>query len=89
VRVLSRLPQAENRGLLLLEGLAQVPVQDAKLGQLPVEPRDLVIPLLEGRLYPLKCDALLLEPALRLFLPRRSRLRVARDLARAVRSCWS
>jgi hypothetical protein len=38
-------------------------VRDAELGQLPVEPRDLVIPLLEGRLCPLKCGALLLEPA--------------------------
>jgi hypothetical protein len=42
-------------------------VRDAELGQLPVEPRDLVIPLLEGCLCPLKCGALLLEPALRLF----------------------
>jgi hypothetical protein len=42
-------------------------VRDAELGQLPVEPRDLVIPLLEGRLCPLKCDALFLEPALRLY----------------------
>jgi hypothetical protein len=37
-RVLSRLPQAENHGFVLLEGLAQVLVRDAKLGQLPVEP---------------------------------------------------
>jgi hypothetical protein len=66
-RVLSRLPQVEDRGLLLLEGLAQVLVRDAELGQLPVEPRDLVIPLLEGRLRPLKCSMLLLKPALRLF----------------------
>jgi hypothetical protein len=66
-RVLSRLPQVENRGFLLLEGLALVFVRDAELGQLPVEPRDLVIPLLEGRLCPLKRGALLLEPALRLF----------------------
>jgi hypothetical protein len=67
VCVLSRLPQAENYGLLLLEGQAQVLVRDADLGQLPVEPRDLVIPLLEGRPCPLKCGALLLELALRLF----------------------
>jgi hypothetical protein len=37
------------------------------LGQLPVEPRDLVIPLLECHMCPLKCGALLLEPALRFF----------------------
>jgi hypothetical protein len=53
--------------LLLLEGLAQVLVRDVELGQLPVEPRDLVVPLLEVRLCPLKCGALLLEPALGLF----------------------
>jgi hypothetical protein len=66
-RVLSRLLQAENRGLLLLEGLAQVLVRDAELGQLPVEPRDLFVPLLEGRLRPLECSALLLESPLGLF----------------------
>jgi hypothetical protein len=68
-RVLSRLPQAENRGLLLHEGLAQVFARDTELGQLPVEPRDLVISLLEGCPRPLKCGALLLELALRLFQP--------------------
>jgi hypothetical protein len=52
--VLSRLPQARNCGLLLLEGLAQVLVRDADLGQLPVEPRDFFIPLREGRLRPLE-----------------------------------
>jgi hypothetical protein len=41
-------------------------MRDAELGQLPVKPRDLVIPLLEGCLCPLKCGPLLLEPALRL-----------------------
>jgi hypothetical protein len=66
-RVLSRLSLAENRGLLLLEGLAQVLVRDAKLGQLPVEPRDLFVPLLEGRLRPLECGTLLLESPLGLF----------------------
>jgi hypothetical protein len=66
-RGLSRLPQAENRGFMLLEGLAQVLVRDAKLGQLPIEPRDFFVPLLEGRLLPLECGALLLESALGLF----------------------
>jgi hypothetical protein len=42
-------------------------MQDADLGQLPVEPRDFFIPPLEGRLRPLECEALLLELALRLF----------------------
>jgi hypothetical protein len=65
--VLSHLPQAENRGFLLLEGLAQVLVRDAELGQLPVEPGDFFIPLLEGRLRPLECGALLLESTLGLF----------------------
>jgi hypothetical protein len=67
MRIFSRMLQVENRGLLLLEGLAQVLVQDAELGQLPVEPRDLVVPLLENRLCPLECGELLLESALRLF----------------------
>jgi hypothetical protein len=52
---------------MLLEGLAQVLVRDAKLGQLPIEPRDFFVPLLEGRLLPLECGALLLESALGLF----------------------
>jgi hypothetical protein len=60
MRILSRLPQAEDRGLLLLEGLAQVLVRNADLGQIPVEPRDFFIPLLEGRLRPLERGALLL-----------------------------
>jgi hypothetical protein len=42
-------------------------MRDADLGQLPVEPRDFFIPLLEGRLRPLECGALLLESALHLF----------------------
>jgi hypothetical protein len=42
-------------------------VRDVELVQLPVEPRDLVVPLLEGHLCPLKFDPLLLEPALGLF----------------------
>jgi hypothetical protein len=56
-----------DRGLLLLEGLAQVLVRDAELDQLPVELRGLVFPLLEGLLRPLECGALLLEPTQRLF----------------------
>jgi hypothetical protein len=40
---------------------------DVELIQLPAEPRDFFIPLLEGRLRPLECDALLLEEALGLF----------------------
>jgi hypothetical protein len=66
-RILSRLPQAENRGLLLLEGLAQILMRNAELGQLPVELRYFFVPLLEGRLRPLECGALLLESALGLF----------------------
>jgi hypothetical protein len=47
-RLLSLSPQVTDRGLLLLEGLAQVLVRDAELDQLPVEPRDIVVPLLKG-----------------------------------------
>jgi hypothetical protein len=42
-------------------------VRDAELGQLPVEPRDVVVPLLKGCLHPLERGVLLLEPTLRLF----------------------
>jgi hypothetical protein len=54
-------------GLLLLEGLAQVLVRDAELHQLPVKPRDIVVPLLKGCLRPLERGALLLELTLHLF----------------------
>jgi hypothetical protein len=56
-----------DRGLLLLEGLVQVLVQDTELDQLPLELRGLVFPLLEGRLRPLERGTLLLEPTQRLF----------------------
>jgi hypothetical protein len=49
-RLLAPSLQVSDGGLLLLEGLAQVLVRDAKLDQLPIEPRDLVLPLLEGGL---------------------------------------
>jgi hypothetical protein len=68
-RLLAPSPQVLDSGLLLLEGLAQVLVRDAKLDQLPVEPRDLVLSLLEGGLRPLERGALLLKPTQRL-LPR-------------------
>jgi hypothetical protein len=42
-------------------------VRDAELHQLPVKPRDIVVPLLKGCLRPLECGALFLEPTLRLF----------------------
>jgi hypothetical protein len=58
-------------GLLLLEGLAQILVREAELDQVPVEPRDLILSLLEGRLRPLERDALLLELTQRL-LPRQA-----------------
>jgi hypothetical protein len=66
-RFLDLSSQVTDRGLLLLEGLAQVLVRDAELHQLPVKPRDIVVPLLKGWLHPLERGALLLEPTLRLF----------------------
>jgi hypothetical protein len=44
---IDRLLQADHRGALLLEGLALVLEGDAERDQLSVEPRDLVLPLLE------------------------------------------
>jgi hypothetical protein len=67
VHFLGLSPQVMDRGLLLIEGLAQVLVRDAELDQLPIEPRDNVVPLLKGRLRTLERSALLLEPALCLF----------------------
>jgi hypothetical protein len=96
VRFLGLSPQVTDRGLLLLEGLAQVLVRDAEMDQLPVEPRDIVVPLLKGCLRPLERGALLLEPTLRLFRARCSRSRAARGSTRAAwastratRSYWS
>jgi hypothetical protein len=65
-RFLGLSPQVTDRGLLLLEGLAQVLVRDAELDQLPIELRGLVLPLLEGLLRPLERGTLLLEPTQRL-----------------------
>jgi hypothetical protein len=67
VRGFSHLLQAKDRSLLFLDGLALIREGGAQLGQLPVEPRDFFVPLLEGRLRPLVCDALPLKEALGLF----------------------
>jgi hypothetical protein len=72
-RFLSLALQLENRGLLLLEGLAQILVRDADLNQLTVEPRHLILLLLERGPCPLERGALLLELAQRL-LPRHALL---------------
>jgi hypothetical protein len=60
-RGLGCLLQAKDRGFLLLDGLAQILVGDAKMVQLPVEARDFFVPLLEGFLRLLECSALLFE----------------------------
>jgi hypothetical protein len=60
-RLLGLALQVEDRGLLLLEGLAQIFVRNADLDQLPVEPRHLVLPLLKGHPRPLERGVLLLE----------------------------
>jgi hypothetical protein len=64
--LLGMAPQVKDRGLLLLEGLAQIFVQNADLDQLPIEPRHLVLPLLEGCLRPLERCTLLMELTQRL-----------------------
>jgi hypothetical protein len=48
-------------------------VREAELDQLPVELRDLILPLLEGRSHPLEHGALLLELT-QCLLPRQSLL---------------
>jgi hypothetical protein len=70
-RLLGLAPQVKDHGLLLLEGLAQIFVRNVDLDQFPVEPRHLVVPLLERGLRPLERGALLLELTQRL-LPRQA-----------------
>jgi hypothetical protein len=58
---LDRLLQADDRGTLLLEGPLLIRVRDAEGYQLPIEPRDLGVPLLQRLLRPLESGALPLE----------------------------
>jgi hypothetical protein len=58
---LDRLLQVDDHGALLLEGPLLIRVRDAEGYQLPIEPRDLGIPLLQRLLRPLEGGALLLE----------------------------
>jgi hypothetical protein len=44
---LKRLLQGDDRGALLLEGSLLIRVRDAEGYQLPIEPRDLGVPLLQ------------------------------------------
>jgi hypothetical protein len=60
-RGLSRLLQDKDRSFLFFDSLALVHVGDSQLGQLPVEPRDFLVPLLEGCLRLLVRGTLLLE----------------------------
>jgi hypothetical protein len=72
-RLLSLALQLEERGLLLLEGLALVFMRDADLHQLPVEARHLLLLLLECGSRLLERGTLPLELAQR-FLPRHAPL---------------
>jgi hypothetical protein len=67
----------------------QVLVRDAELHQLPIKPRDIVIPLLKGCLRPLESGALLLEPTLCLFPRQVFPLEGSWASTRAARSSWS
>jgi hypothetical protein len=58
---LDRLLQDDDRGALLLEGPLLIRVRDAEGYQLPVEPRDLGVPLLQRLLRRLASGALPLE----------------------------
>jgi hypothetical protein len=64
---LDGLLQAKDSSFLLLDGLTLIREGDAQLGQLPLKPRNLPFPLLEGCSRPLECGALLLKETLGLF----------------------